>query len=151
MRLLVFCVLAMVTISTTYGWGYPPGTFLSKAKLSALKTQIIAGFDRKLASWLRRHGNRLSAIQKKTLYFVNRRYMQTHWRSYMKFVRNQMKLLGRAETTADYNRVGAAIGKRIPLEITYSFLVRRNLIPKWKPYMARLMARRPGDIPTSRG
>nr|AAB59166.1 lysin [Haliotis diversicolor]AAB59215.1 sperm lysin [Haliotis diversicolor aquatilis] len=153
MKLLVLCVLAMtVTMATALrGWGYIPRTRLNRAFEVALKVQIIAGFDRKLTSWLGRHGSRLSAIQRKTLYFVNRRYLQTHWSAYMVWINKRIAALGRTATTADYNNLGAEIGRRIPMEVTYSFLVRRNLIPKWRPYMAAIMAKSAADLEVARG
>nr|AAA21522.1 lysin [Haliotis ovina] len=148
MKLLVLCVLAMmVTVAVSRRWAFIPPTRIPRAHEVALKVQIIAGWNRKLANWLARHGSRLSAIQKKTLYFVNRRYMQTHWPSYMIFVKKQIARLGRPGNTNDYSRLGAEIGRRIPMEVNYSFLVRRNLIPRWRQYMANLMAKRVEDIP----
>nr|AAA74102.1 lysin [Haliotis roei] len=149
MKLLVLCVLAMmVTMAMSRRhWHFVAHKHVSRPFEVALKVQIIAGFDRQLASWLQRHGRRLSAIQKKTLYFVNRRYMQTHWQAYMVWIVKQIEKLGRSPNVGDYSYVGAEIGRRIPLEVTYSFLVRRNLIPQWRQYMANLMAKRVEDIP----
>nr|AAA21517.1 lysin [Haliotis australis] len=150
MKLLVLCVLAMTaTVAMSRRWRFVPHVQVNRSFEVALKVQIIAGFDRKLTSWLSRHGRRLNAVQRKTLYFVNRRYMQTHWQSYMVWINKQIAKLGRTATDADYASVGAEIGRRIPLELTYSFLVRRNLIPRWRPYMAALMAKRVQDIPVA--
>nr|AAA57520.1 lysin [Haliotis rugosa pustulata] len=148
MKLLILCVLAtMVTMAMSRHWGFVPHRRLARQFEVALKVQIIAGFDRKLSGWLTRHGSRLSPIQRKTLYFVNRRYMQTLWQNYFRFVARRIGKLGRAPNVNDYNAVGAEIGRRVPLEVTYSFLVRRNLIPTWRQYMANLLARRVEDIP----
>nr|AAA21521.1 lysin [Haliotis midae] len=154
MKLLLLFVFAMV-VTMVEPYRHRRGRFyfirhqyLAKPFEVALKVQIVAGFDRKLTAWLRRHGSHVrSAIKRKTLYFVNRRYMQTHWQAYMVWIVRKIKALGRPPTVADYTALGAEIGRRIPLEVTYSFLVRRNLIPSWRPYMARLMAKRPADIP----
>nr|AAA57519.1 lysin [Haliotis varia] len=152
MKLLVLCVLTMtVTVAMSRRWTFIPRKRLPMAHEVALKVEIIAGFNKKLDIWLARHGSRLSPIQKKTLYFVNRRYMQTHWSNYMLWVKRRINSLGRPGTTADYRNLGAEIGRRVPLELTYSFLVRRNLIPQWRQYMADLMARRVADIPVARG
>ncbi|XP_046546079.1 egg-lysin-like isoform X2 [Haliotis rubra] len=148
MKLLVLCVLAMmVTVAMSRRWNFVAHRHVSRQFEVALKVQIMAGFDKKLANWLARHGRNLSPIQKKTLYFVNRRYMQTHWQMYMQFINREINKLGRAPNVNDYSRVGAEIGRRIPLEVTYSFLVRRNLIPRWRQYMGNLLAKRVENIP----
>nr|AAA21523.1 lysin [Haliotis scalaris] len=148
MKLLVLCVLAMmVTIAMSRRWVFTPHKHVARQFEVALKVQIIAGFDRKLVNWLRRHGKYVSAIQRKSLYFVNRRYMQTHWQAYMVWIVKQVAKLGRPPTVSDYSYVGAEIGRRIPLEVTYSFLVRRNLIPEMRQYMRDLNAKRVEDIP----
>nr|AAA21520.1 lysin [Haliotis laevigata] len=148
MKLMVLCVLAMmVTVAMCRRWHFVPHTHVARPFEVALKVQIIAGFDRKLVAWLQRHGRHLSAIQKKSLYFVNRRYMQTHWQAYMVWIAKQVAKLGRAPTVNDYSRIGAEIGRRIPLEVTYSFLVRRNLIPRMRQFMRDLIAKPVQDIP----
>nr|ADU20450.1 sperm lysin [Haliotis asinina] len=148
MKLLVLCTLAMmVTMAMSRSWGFIPRRSLARPYEVAMKTQIIAGFDRKLVSWLARHGSGLNAIQRKTLYFVNRRHMQTYWPSYTRYARRQTARLGRPATVNDYRRIGAEIGRRIPMELSYEVLVRRNMIPAWRQYMADLMAKRVEDIP----
>nr|AAA57304.1 sperm lysin [Haliotis tuberculata lamellosa] len=140
MKLLVLCVLAMmVTMAVSH---------LTRQFEVALKVQIIAGFDKKLATWINRHGSGLSAIQKKTLYFVNRRYMQTYWQNYMLFVDEKIRKLGRAPNVNDYTAIGAEIGRRVPLQITiYPIMIKYHILPKWRPYMGKILALRVEDIP----
>nr|UNY67726.1 lysin [Haliotis tuberculata] len=147
MKLLVLCVLAMmVTIAMSRHIQHSGG--LARQFEVALKVQIIAGFDKKLATWIHNHGSALSAIQKKTLYFVNRRYMQTHWKGYMLFVDEKIKKLGRPPNVNDYTAIGAEIGRRVPLQITiYPILIKYKLLPKWRPYMAVIMGKHVQDIP----
>nr|AAA21518.1 lysin [Haliotis cyclobates] len=150
MKLLVLCVLSMmVTMAVSRRWHFTAHRRISRRFEAALKVQIILGFDKKLATWLARYGKNLSAIHKKTLYFYNRRHMQTHWQSYMRFTEKDIRKLGRPPNSNDYTRIGAEIGRRIPIELMYSFMVRRNMIPRWRPYMGVLLSKRKEDIPVN--
>ncbi|XP_046356651.1 egg-lysin isoform X1 [Haliotis rufescens] len=148
MKLLVLCIFAMMaTLAMSRSWHYVEPKFLNKAFEVALKVQIIAGFDRGLVKWLRVHGRTLSTVQKKALYFVNRRYMQTHWANYMLWINKKIDALGRTPVVGDYTRLGAEIGRRIDMAYFYDFLKDKNMIPKYLPYMEEINRMRPADVP----
>nr|3LYN_A Chain A, SPERM LYSIN [Haliotis fulgens]3LYN_B Chain B, SPERM LYSIN [Haliotis fulgens] len=128
-------------------WTFVRYHYINKAYEVTMKIQIISGFDRQLTAWLRVHGRRLTNNQKKTLFFVNRRYMQTHWQNYMLWVKRKIKALGRPAAVGDYTRLGAEIGRRVDMVFFYNFLSGRKMIPPYSAYMAKLNALRPADVP----
>nr|Q01382.1 RecName: Full=Egg-lysin; AltName: Full=Sperm-lysin; Flags: Precursor [Haliotis kamtschatkana]AAA29200.1 lysin [Haliotis kamtschatkana kamtschatkana] len=148
MKLFVLCIFAMMaTLAMSRSWTYVQPKFLNKAFEVALKEEIIVRWDRKLAKWLRVNGGPLSHVQKKALYFVNRRYMQTHWANYMLWINKKTDALGRTPVVGDYRRLGAEIGRRIDMVFFYKFLSGRNMIPKYMPYMEQINRMRAADIP----
>nr|P19448.1 RecName: Full=Egg-lysin; AltName: Full=Sperm-lysin; Flags: Precursor [Haliotis corrugata]AAA29197.1 sperm lysin precursor [Haliotis corrugata] len=151
MKLLVLCLFAMMaTLAVSrHRFRFIPHKYIRKEFEVALKVEIIAGFDRTLVKWLRVHGGRLSTVQKKALYFVNRRYMQTHWQNYMLWIVRKTDALGRPPVVADYSRLGAEIGRRIDMAYFYNFLNGRNMIPKYLPYMEEINRMRPADVPVA--
>nr|AAA21524.1 lysin [Haliotis gigantea] len=148
MKLLVLCVFAMMaTVAMSRRWHFVQHQYVDKAFEIALKEEIVAGFDRTLVKWLRVHGRGLTPVQKKALYFVNRRYMQTHWQNYMLWIVKKIDALGRTPVVGDYRRLGAEIGRRIDMDYFYNFLKNRNMIPKYMPYMEELNRMPARDIP----
>ncbi|XP_071099575.1 egg-lysin [Haliotis cracherodii] len=150
MKLLVLCVFAMMaTLAVSRRYQFVQHQYIAKAFEVALKVEIIAGFDRTLVKWLRNHGRGLNENQRKVLYFVNRRYMQTHWQNYMLWIVKKTNALGRPPVVADYRALGAEIGRRIDMGYFYNFLKNRVMIPKYLPYMRRLNNMRPEDVPVA--
>ncbi|XP_046546077.1 egg-lysin-like isoform X1 [Haliotis rubra] len=157
MKLLVLCVLAMmVTVAMSRRWNFVAHRHVSRqyrsakdrtsTNRSAMKTGIITGFNRQLDGWLVQHGQTVSDKERKILRFVNIRYMQTHWPSFLKFARERMKKLANSPTEHDYLSIGAEIGRRVPLRFSYGFLIRKGLLPRWADYMQDLLDTPPGDI-----